>query len=168
MFNIRVQYPSEAEELEIVRQTTSVRTVEPARVLTGEDCLRIQELVRSIPVADHVIRYALRIVRATRVRDDGERPKIVRDYLSWGAGPRASQFLVLAAKAKAMLSGSTHVMPEHVQAVALPVMRHRIIVNFNAEADGVTTDAVVRALLDQIPVDRTDPATERDLNSVLR
>jgi MoxR-like ATPase len=168
MFNIRVQYPSEAEELEIVRQTTSLRSVEPARVLTGEDCLRIQELVRSIPVADHVIRYALRIVRATRVRDDGERPKIVRDYLSWGAGPRASQFLVLAAKAKAMLAGSTHVMPEHVQAVALPVMRHRIIVNFNAEADGVTTDAVVRTLLEQIPVDRTDPATERDLDSVLR
>ena len=168
MFNIRVRYPSEAEELEIVRQTTSLRSVEPARVLTGEDCLRIQELVRAIPVADHVIRYALRLVRATRVRDEGERPKIVRDYLAWGAGPRASQFLVLAAKAKAMLAGATHVMPEHVRAVALPVMRHRMIMNFNAEADGVTTDSVIQALLEQIPVDRADASMEREMNSVLR
>ncbi|MBL9150635.1 MAG: MoxR family ATPase [Phycisphaerae bacterium] len=168
MFNIRVKYPTEAEELEIVRQTTSVRSVEPSRVLTGEDCLRIQDLVRQIPVADHVIRYALRLVRATRVRDEGERPKIVRDYLAWGAGPRASQFLVLAAKAKAILSGATHVMPEHVQSIALPVMRHRIITNFNAEADGVTTDTVVRTLLEEIQVDRSDAGMEREMNSVLR
>jgi MoxR-like ATPase len=172
MFNIRVRYPSEAEELEIVRQTTSNRSVEPARLLTGEDCLRIQEIVRQIPVADHVIRYALRLVRATRVHAEGKQdpstPKIVRDYLAWGAGPRASQFLVLGAKAKAMLSGATHVMPEHVQAVALPVMRHRMITNFNAEADGITSDKVVQALLEQIPVERSDASTEREMNSVLR
>ncbi|MDZ4830409.1 MAG: MoxR family ATPase [Phycisphaerae bacterium] len=168
MFNIRVKYPSEAEELEIVRQTTSLRTIEPARVLTGDDCLRIQDLVRQIPAADHVIRYALRLVRATRVRDEGERPKIVRDYLSWGAGPRASQFLVLAAKAKAILSGATHVMPEHIRAIALPVMRHRIITNFNAEADGVTTDTIVQSLLDQLPIDRADAAMEREMNTVIR
>jgi MoxR-like ATPase len=168
MFNIRVRYPSEAEELEIVRQTTSLRTTEPDRVLTGEDCLRIQDLVRQIPVADHVIRYALRLVRATRVRDDGERPKIVRDYIAWGAGPRASQFLILGAKAKAMLAGATHVMPEHVRSVALPVMRHRMITNFNAEADGVTSDSVVQALLDQIPLDRADASTDRQMDSVLR
>jgi MoxR-like ATPase len=168
MFNVRVGYPTEAEELEIVRSTTSNRSVEPERVLTGEDCLRIQDLVRQIPVADHVIRYALRLVRATRVRDAGERPKIVRDYLAWGAGPRASQFLVLAAKAKAMLSGATHVMPEHVRAVALPVMRHRIIVNFNAEADGVTTDTVVRTLLEEIPLDRSDASMDRQMDSVMR
>ncbi|MBL9120801.1 MAG: MoxR family ATPase [Phycisphaerae bacterium] len=168
MFNIRVKYPSEAEELDIVRQTTSIRTIEPDRVLNGEDCLRIQDLVRQIPVADHVIRYALRLVRATRVREPGELPKIVRDYLAWGAGPRASQFLVLAAKAKAMLDGATHVMPEHVRMVALPVMRHRIITNFNAEADSVTSDSVVQALLDQIPLDRADASMERQMNSVMR
>ena len=168
MFNIRVKYPTEAEELEIVRQTTSTRSVEPERVLTGDDYLRVQELVRQIPVADHVIRYALRLVRATRVRDGGELPKIVRDYLAWGAGPRASQFLVLTAKAKAMLEGATHVMPEHVRAVALPVMRHRIITNFNAEADAVTSDSVVQALLDQIPLDRADASMERQMNSVMR
>ena len=168
MFNIRVKYPSEAEELDIVRQTTSIRTIEPDRVLNGEDCLRIQDLVRQIPVADHVIRYALSLVRATRVREPGELPKIVRDYLAWGAGPRASQFLVLAAKAKAMLDGATHVMPEHVRMVALPVMRHRIITNFNAEADSVTSDSVVQALLDQIPLDRADASMERQMNSVMR
>ncbi len=82
--------------------------------------------------------------------------------MSWGAGPRASQYLVLAAKARAILAGSTHVMPEHVRAVALPVMRHRIITNFNAEADGVTTDDIVRSLLEEIPVDSSDASTRRD------
>jgi len=168
MFNIRVRYPSEADELEIVRQTTSTRTVRPEPVLTGEDCLRIQSLVREIPVADHVIRYALRLVRATRVHEPGERPKAVRDYVSWGAGPRASQFLILAAKAKAILSGATHVMPEHVRAVAVPVLRHRIILNFNAEADGMTTYRVVNELLERIPVEGADPATAAGMERSLR
>ncbi|MFO0873514.1 MAG: hypothetical protein U0575_06030 [Phycisphaerales bacterium] len=91
-----------------------------------------------------------------------------RNYLSWGAGPRASQFLVLAAKAKAILGGATHVTPEHVRSVALPVMRHRIITNFNAEADGITADTIVQHLLDTITVDRSDPATARRMDAVLR
>jgi MoxR-like ATPase len=169
MFNIRVDYPTEEQELQIVQQTTASRKVEPQRVLTGDDVLRIQSLVRDVPVADHVVRYALRIVRATRVRDDdGEKPAIVRNYVSWGAGPRASQFLVLAAKAKAILQGSSHVMPEHIQSIALPVMRHRLITNFNAEADGITADKIVRTLLEQIPVDRSDPATTRKMDAVMR
>ena len=169
MFMIRVRYPTEEQELQIVKQTTAGKQSEPARVLTGPDVLRIQELVRMVPVADHVIRYALHLVRATRVADaGGDIPAMVRNYLSWGAGPRASQFLVLAAKAKAILSGSTHVTPEHVKAVAPPVMRHRIITNFNAEADGVTADAIVQHLLDTVTVDRSDPSTVRRMDAVMR
>ena len=125
MFNIRVHYPTEAQELEIVKKTTAGPSAEPDAVLSAEECLRIQELIRTVPVADHVVEYALRLVRATRVRSDSaDIPKIVKDYLSWGAGPRASQFLILAAKAKAILNGASHVMPSHIQAIVLPVLRH--------------------------------------------
>ncbi len=169
MFNIRIGYPTEADELAIVQRTTATTDATLESVLDAADCLRIQQLVRQVPVADHVARYALRLVRATRVRESrDDKPEIVRDYLAWGAGPRASQFLVLAAKAMALVTGSTHATPELIRAVALPVMRHRIIANFNAEADGVTTDDVVRGLLDTIPVDEADPATRSTLDSVTR
>jgi len=151
MFNIRVSYPSKQEEFEIVRRTTGGAAPEPQPVLDARDCLRIQELVRQVPIADHLVHYALRLVRATRVSD--EAPKIVRDYLAWGAGPRASQFLVLGAKAMAVLEGDDHVRPAHLQAVALPILRHRIITNFNAEADGITSDRIVESLLAEIPID---------------
>ena len=122
-----------------------------------------------VPVADHVARFALNIVRSTRVRsgEDGIQP-IVSDYLSWGAGPRASQFLVLAAKAKAILEGSNHVMPDHIRAVALPVLRHRIITNFNAEADGVSSDDIINELLVSVPVDDASPGDEHRLNTVVK
>jgi len=167
MFNIRIGYPSETEELAIVQKTTAGDDADVDRVLDAEDCLRIQQLVRMIPIADHVARYALRLVRATRVREGVEdKPVVVRDYLAWGAGPRASQFLVLAAKARALITGSTHVTPDIIRSVALPVLRHRIIANFNAEADGVTTDDVVKSLLDTTPVDDADPNTRSTLDSV--
>ena len=121
-------------------------------MLGREDVLRLQNLVRQVPIADHVVRYALRIARMTRVNGPSGQPEIVEKYVSWGAGPRASQYLVLGAKAKAILSGASHVMPEHIKAVALPVMRHRIVTNFNAEADGVTTDDIVNELLQQVKV----------------
>ena len=169
MFNIRVGYPTESDELAIVERTTADEQTSADAVLTGEDCLRIQHLVRQVPVASHVARYALRLVRSTRVRESLEdKPEIVRDYLSWGAGPRASQFLVLAAKAKALISGSTHVTPEHIRSVALPVLRHRLITNFNAEADGITTDDVVRRLIETTPVDEADADTRSTLDSVSR
>jgi MoxR-like ATPase len=150
MLNIRVNYPSEAEEIEIVSRTTSTGLSEPAPVLTAEDIVRMQALVRDIPVAEHVVRHAIHIVRATRVREEGQALKVCRDYLAWGAGPRASQFLVLAAKAKALLEGATHATVDHVHAVALPIMRHRIVTNFNAEADGVKGDDVVRLILEAV------------------
>jgi len=168
MYNIRIDYPTELQELEIVKQTTAPQTQQVSAVLSGEDVLRIQHLVRQVPVADHVVLFALRLARCTRVRDGSDsRPEIVERYVAWGAGPRASQYLILAAKAEAIRSGSTHVMPEHVRAVALPVLRHRIILNFNAEADGVKTDDVVRKLLESTPVDGAEQAT-RELRSALR
>jgi MoxR-like ATPase len=169
MFNIRIEYPTEDQELQIVQQTTSVGQVDVNTVLTGDDVHRIQNLVRQVPVADHVVRYALRIVRSTRIREDGVvPPAIVKNYVAWGAGPRASQYLVLAAKAKAILSGASHVMPEHIRESALPVMRHRIITNFNAEADGITADKIVTTLLDEIPVDSADASTKRKMDAVMR
>jgi MoxR-like ATPase len=124
----------------------------------------MQALVREMPVADHVMRHAIRIVRATRVREEGEALKVCRDYLEWGAGPRASQFLVLAAKARALLEGATHVTVDHVHAIALPVMRHRIVTNFNAEADGVKADDVVGLILDSVRAD----GSSRALDAVTR
>ena len=158
MFNIRIGYPNEQQELEIVSRTTGDAKYEATSVLDAADLMRIQMAIRRIPIADHVSRYALRLVRATRSDERyGEKnesiPKIVRDYVSWGGGPRASQFLVLAAKAKALFSGETHVLPKHIQQVALPVLRHRIVTNFNAEADGVNSDVVIQTLLNTIALD---------------
>ena len=151
MFLVRIGYPTEAQEMEIVKRTTGKGAGQPESILGAPECLRIQQLVRDIPVADHVIQYALRLVRSTRL--DERSPKFIRDYVSWGAGPRASQFLILAAKAKALMSGELHVMPHHLHAVVLPVMRHRIMLNFNAQADGIDTDHVVSDLIKNIPLD---------------
>jgi MoxR-like ATPase len=157
MLNIRIGYPTEAEELEIVSRTTGEQKHETRPVLDASELARAQAVVRRMPVADHVLRHALRLVRATRVGQRGEQavdaPAIVRDYVAWGAGPRASQFLVLAAKAHALLRGDSHVRPEHLHAVALPVLRHRIVTNFNAEADGVTSETIIQRLVDGTPVD---------------
>ena len=171
MLNIRIGYPSEQQELEIVSRTTGKDKFFTDAVLDAVDLMRIQAAVRQIPIADHVARYALRLVRATRA---GERngatnentPKIVKDYVSWGGGPRASQFLVLAAKAKALFSGENHVLPKHIQEVALPVLRHRIVTNFNAEADGVNSDVVIQTLLNTIPLDAT--TSQRPLGTLIQ
>ena len=156
MFMIQVGYPTENEELEIVKRTTTRTKMSPEPVLDAQKVMQIQELVRDVPVADHVIRYALRLVRATRSPGRGEedhRPDFMQQYLTWGAGPRASQYLVLAGKARAILAGRTHVTPEDIKSVALPVLRHRMIANFNAEADGITTDDLVHQLLEAVPID---------------
>ncbi len=168
MFNVRIDYPSESEELQIVKQTTTLQDQQVEPLITGEDVIRVQGLVRQVPIADHVVRYVLRLVRSTRVREATKKPAIVEEYVSWGAGPRASQYIVLAAKAKAILSGATHVMPEHIRAVALPVLRHRIITNFNAEADGITTEDIITDLLGRIPVDGSDDATSRQMDAVVQ
>jgi MoxR-like ATPase len=150
MLNVKVDYPEEDEEFRIVQATTAGPAAAVERVVSATDLLEMQDLVRKIPVAPYVIRYALRFTRATR-REKGQVPDFVRDYVTWGAGPRASQYLILAAKARAVLHGRPYVSTEDVRAVAAPVLRHRILTNFNAEADGVTPDEIVRRLADSIP-----------------
>ncbi|MBS0195761.1 MAG: AAA family ATPase [Planctomycetes bacterium] len=172
MFMIQIGYPTAAEELEIVRRqsTRGKETIVP--VLDEVGIKRVQETVREMPVADHVISYALRLVRATRIKEPMDlglkRPQKISEYLAWGAGPRASENLVLAAKAAALLGGSTHVTPEHVKAIAKPVLRHRLLVNFNAEADQITTDDLVDSLLNEVPVEGLTPADRRKMEEVLR
>jgi MoxR-like ATPase len=150
MFNINVGYPSEEEEFQIVRLTTAGRTVHLDHVLTGEEVIALQEIVRKVPVADHVIRYALQFTRLTR-KGEGTVPDFVNEYVAWGAGPRASQYLILAGKARALLKGRYHVSTEDIRQVALPVLRHRIVTNFNAEAEGIKSDTLVKKLIEHIP-----------------
>jgi MoxR-like ATPase len=151
MFNIQVDYPSEEEEVEIMKRTTVPQDADVRPLLTGAEILRLQEIVRKVPVTDDVIRYVLRLTRATRVTKD-EAPKYLKDWLAWGAGPRASQFLILGGKARAILNGRSHVSVEDVQAVAYPVLRHRILTNFSAEAEGVTPQTIIARLLKETPV----------------
>jgi MoxR-like ATPase len=152
MFNILVDYPEEEEEFRIVEMTTTMVQPKVERVLSATDILEMQDIVRKVPVAPYVIRYAMKFTRLTR-RDKGEVPDFIRDYVTWGAGPRATQYLVLGAKARAVLHGRYYVSCEDIRAVAAPVLRHRIITNFNAEAEGIKPDAIVRRLADLIPRD---------------
>ena len=155
MFNVLVDYPDEDEEYKIVEMTTATHNVKVERVLSANDILEMQDIVRKVPVAPYVIRYAMKFTRATR-KEKGVVPDFIRDYVTWGAGPRASQYLVLAAKARAVLRGRFHVSCDDVRAVAAPVLRHRIITNFNAEADGIKPDDIVRRLIDSLPREGAD------------
>jgi MoxR-like ATPase len=150
MFKVFVKYPSFDEEFEVARRTTTTLSDHVVPVLTADEILALQRLVREVPVSDHVIRYALSLVRQTRVREPGA-PDFVQDQLNWGAGPRAVQFLVLGGKARALLHGRTHVTTDDIQALARPVLRHRLVVNFAAESEGITTDHVIDRLLDVTP-----------------
>lgn len=150
MFNIFVDYPNEEDEFEIVKRTTADISSMVSRTLSAEDIVRLSHIVRRIPVADYITRYAIKLTRLTR-REKGDVPDFVSEYVSWGAGPRASQYLVLGAKARAVLHGRYYVSTEDIRAAALPVLRHRIITNFNAEAEGVKPDDIIRRLLELIP-----------------
>ncbi len=146
MFKVFVDYPSFDEEFEIARRTTSAdpETVEP--VLNAAEIRSLQRVVRQVPVADHVIRYALSLVRQTRIDHPGT-PDFIEELVGWGAGPRAVQFLILGGKARALLHGRTHVSTEDIQTLAKPVLRHRVVVNFAAESEGVNQDDIVERLL---------------------
>ncbi len=150
MFKVFVNYPNYDEEYTIAQTTTSDIVPQVTQVLQGEDILRLQTMVRRVPVAPHVIHYALRLVRATRVRDE-DAPEFVTESVSWGAGPRGMQYLLLGGKARAVLEGRFYVTTDDVRAVAHPVLRHRIITNFNAESSGITSDHVIDQLLQQTP-----------------
>ena len=144
-----VDYPQEEEELEIVRRTTADVTVEVSPTLDAEEIQLLAKTVRRVPIADHVARYAMQLVRSTR-RGKGEVPSFVSEYVSWGAGPRATQYLVLGGKARAILQGRYYVDVEDIRAVAPAVLRHRIMTNFNAEAEGIKPDDIVRRLIETI------------------
>ncbi len=150
MFKVFVEYPSFDDELEIARRTTATMTHEVRRVLTADDILNIQRVVREVPASEHALRYALSLVRQTRVGTPGM-PEFVEEMVAWGAGPRAVQFLILGAKARALMHGRTHVATEDIAALAKPVLRHRVVVNFAAESEGVTTDQLIDKLLEVTP-----------------
>ena len=150
MFKVFVEYPNYEEEYRVADTTTRVEGSLVNEILSGDEIKIIQGLVRRVPVPPHVIHYALRLVRATRINEEEGVPDSMREFLSWGAGPRAVQFLLLGAKAKAVMDGRSSATVADVKSIVHPVLRHRIITTFNAESSGVTTDDVVDNLLSEI------------------
>jgi len=150
MFNIWVDYPLPHEEEEILRSTTGGKRVDPQPVLTQADVLHLQAVVRKVPVSDHVIKYVTRLVGATRPQSEGA-PQVTKTYVSTGAGPRAGQYLILAAKAMAILEGRIHVSCADIRRAAPPVLRHRILTNFAADSEGLTPLSIVKKLLEEVP-----------------
>ena len=149
LFDIRVGYPTEAEEISILRTTTGKRGAPIEAVFSADDALALQQLVRELPCSELVLTYAAKLVRATRPQE-ASAPNIVRQYVRWGAGPRAGQALILGAKAAALLAGRAAVSPADIRRVAMPVLRHRILPNFAAEADGVSAEPIIEALLSHV------------------
>ena len=150
MFMVHIGYPSTKEERQIVRRTTMDLDAEPDSILSANDILHIQKVLRKLPISDHVVDYAVALARATRPKEQGA-PQFISDMLTWGAGPRAAQSMVLGAKAVALLNGRLNVSCQDVRAVAKPVLRHRIFTNFNADAEGIGPDQVIEKLLAVVP-----------------
>ncbi len=149
MFNVFVDYPADTEEREIVKTTTAVLDYDLQKILSAEDIIGFQQLVRRVPVSDHLVEYAVDLVRATRPDKNGGLD-FVNNWVNWGAGPRASQYLILAAKTKAILEGRPTPGPEDIRFAAYPVLRHRIVTSFNAEADGVDTMEIIRRIMETV------------------
>ena len=150
MFKVFVSYPTFQEEFEVARRTTALQIDRIQPVLSGQEIVDLQKIVREVPVSDHVIRYALSLVRQTRVGSAGI-PDFGSDQTGWGAGPRAVQFLILGGKARALLRGRTHVTTDDIAALAKPVLRHRIVVNFAAQSDGISADNIIDKLISVTP-----------------
>src|SRR5437588_2308736 len=149
MFDIRISYPKPEEELEIAKATTADIDLQISKVLTGPEILRLQQIVRRLPISDHVGRYAVDLARSTRPEDEIA-PGFIKEYVNWGAGTRAVQYLVLGAKARAAIAGEYNVTCAHIRDVASLVLRHRIMTNFHAEAEGITPDKIVQDLLKHV------------------
>lgn len=152
MFNLWVDYPSEEEERTITETTTSAYEADLHRVLDASEIMELQQLVRRVPAPSHVVRYAVSLARATRPSVK-ESPEFIKDWVSWGAGPRASQYLILGAKTRAIMGGRYAPSIEDVIRVAPAVLRHRIVTNFSAEAEGVEAVDIVRRLIETVPRD---------------
>ena len=156
MFNVVIDYLPEDDEVAVVKQTTS-RRPEPIQALfTGDDVLRFHELVRRVPVAEEVVRYAVRLAAVSRPGQPNT-PEFVKQWVSWGAGTRAAQYLILGAKARALLAGRAHATAEDIRSLAAPVLRHRVLLNYRAEAEGITIENVIHRLIEQVP----GPTAER-------
>jgi MoxR-like ATPase len=167
MFNIKVEYPGEEEELMIMKMTTATYKGAVERVLDGATIMRLQELVRKVPISEHVIKYAMQFSRLTRLNNP-QAPDFIKQYLAWGAGPRASQFLILGAKARAVLQGRYYASGDDIRAVAHPVLRHRIIPNFSAEAEGINSDVIIDKLIDLIPRAEAESLADKRLPNVMK
>ncbi len=150
MFKVFVVYPNFDEERRIAKQTTGIHVEDIQPVLSGEEIMELQRIVRQVPITDHVVDYALALVRQTRIGEPGV-PNFINEWLSWGAGPRAVQMLILGGKARALLQGRTHVSTEDIAELAMPVLRHRIVTNFAAQSEGITSDKVVERLVKETP-----------------
>ncbi len=150
MFKVLVSYPSFEDEFEVARRTTSNIDDQVDPVLSAEEIIQLQQVVRSVPISDHLTRYTLALVRQTRVGQAGA-ADFVQEHLAWGAGPRAVQYLILGSKARALMAGRPHVATEDIQELARPVLRHRIVANFAAESEGITSDDIIDRLLETTP-----------------
>jgi MoxR-like ATPase len=158
LLNVLIRYPDEDHEVEIVERTTTGRSEQAGHVLNRGQVMQIQSLVHATPVAPHVVRYAVRLVKHTRPGEP-QAPQFIRDWVSWGAGPRASQHLVLAAKARALMRGAPAAAADDIRALAPAVLRHRVIPNFTAEAEGVKVDSIIERIIKEVP---QDPGRIRD------
>jgi MoxR-like ATPase len=167
MFMIHVDYPTEDEEYDILRLTTAPQSLDMEPVLGGDEIAALQRIVRRVPITEHVIRYAMTLARTTRV-GAAEAPDFINEWVSWGAGPRAGQYLILGAKARAVLRGRFYVSCEDICAVVKPVLRHRIITNFNAEAEGISPDSIVDRLLEMVPRAESELATDPRMPRVVK
>ncbi len=167
LFKVYVGYPTPDEERRIYRLTTGMQTGEVNKVLAGSEIPELQVLVRRVPVSDHCLDFAMNLVRATRAGDEFA-PKYVPKWIAWGAGPRAGQALILAAKARAALDGRTSVTIEDLRALAAPVLRHRLVTTYSAQAEGETPDTIIRRLLDDVPERPGIAHTDGQLAQVLR
>jgi len=148
LFYIKIGYPNELEETAILKATTGTKSEKPSKIISAEEIIRLQQLVREVPISDDLISYVSKIVRATRPETTTN--SYVKEWVSWGAGPRAGQAIIVTAKARALMQGRLAVTPEDLKHVALPVLRHRIIVNFRAEAEDITSDKVTQELFKSI------------------
>jgi MoxR-like ATPase len=154
MFHIVIEHPPEEEELEVIRTTTAILEPQFERPVTGADLVAFQRLVRRVPVADPILRYALALVRASRPKSP-TCPETIKKWVAFGGSVRAAQYLVLAGKARALTNGRYHVSFDDIKALAHPVLRHRVLTNFHAQSEGVTSDVLIDRLLDAVPTPRS-------------
>lgn len=167
MFNILVDYPDEDEEMQIMKMTTATYSGKVEHVLDGPKIQKLQELIRKVPISEHVIRYAMQFSRMTRLNNP-QTPDEIKRLLAWGAGPRASQYLILGAKARAVLNGRYYVSGDDIRAVVHPVLRHRIIPNFSAEAEGINSDVIIDKLIQMIPKAESESLADARLPDVTK